>query len=155
MTDTLIKDTVINDPVLCTCSTRIGIGVMILKDDQVLLGKRKGSHGTGEYSFPGGHLQYMEGFEECAHREVSEECGIEIENVRFQFLGNIVDYPPKHYIQIGFIADWKQGEPQVLEPDKCEAWAWYDFDKLPQPIFRPCLLALESYGTKQSYFDKG
>lgn len=39
---------------------KVGIGVMILKDEKVLLGKRKGSHGEGEYSFPGGHLEYME-----------------------------------------------------------------------------------------------
>lgn len=48
---------------------KVGIGVMIFKDGKVLLGKRKGSHGDGEYSFPGGHLNYMESFEDCAQRE--------------------------------------------------------------------------------------
>ena len=43
--------------------TRVGIGVIILKDGKVLLGKRKGSHGAGEYAFPGGHLEYMESFD--------------------------------------------------------------------------------------------
>ncbi|HOF50487.1 MAG TPA: hypothetical protein PLH22_02295 [Candidatus Colwellbacteria bacterium] len=33
---------------------RVGIGVMIFKNGKVLLGKRKGSHGEGEYAFPGG-----------------------------------------------------------------------------------------------------
>ena len=82
---------------------KIGIGIMIFKDSKVLLGKRKGSHGAGEYSFPGGHIEYMEGFEECAKREVLEETGIKIKNVRFQLLSNIKDYTPKHYIQIGLI----------------------------------------------------
>jgi 8-oxo-dGTP diphosphatase len=33
---------------------KAGVGIMILKDDRVLLGKRRGSHGEGEYEFPGG-----------------------------------------------------------------------------------------------------
>jgi 8-oxo-dGTP diphosphatase len=54
---------------------------MIVKNGSVLLGKRKGSHGEGEYAFPGGHLEYMESFEQCAHRETLEECGVEIEHI--------------------------------------------------------------------------
>ena len=57
---------------------RVGVGVMILKGGKVLLGKRKGSHGQGEYAFPGGHMEYLVGIEETARREVLEECGIEI-----------------------------------------------------------------------------
>ena len=37
---------------------RVGIGVMIFKDGKVLLGKRKASHGEGEWASPGGHLDY-------------------------------------------------------------------------------------------------
>jgi 8-oxo-dGTP diphosphatase len=84
---------------------KVGVGVMILKDGKVLLGKRKGSHGEGEYAFPGGHLEYMESFEDCARREVNEECGIEIKNIRFQFLANITKYAPKHYAHIGLLVD--------------------------------------------------
>ena len=47
---------------------KVGVGVMVLKDGKVLLTRRKGSHGAGEYSFPGGHLEYMESFEDCARR---------------------------------------------------------------------------------------
>jgi 8-oxo-dGTP diphosphatase len=34
-----------------------------MKDGRVLLGKRRGSHGRGEYAWPGGHMEYMESFE--------------------------------------------------------------------------------------------
>ena len=50
---------------------KVGVGVMILKDGEILLGKRKGSHGEGEYAFPGGHLEYMESFSDCAKRETN------------------------------------------------------------------------------------
>ena len=49
---------------------KVGVGVMIFKNGKVLLGKRKGSHGEGEFALPGGHLEYMEGFANCASREV-------------------------------------------------------------------------------------
>lgn len=126
---------------------------MILKEEKVLLGKRKGSHGEGEYAFPGGHLEYMESFTECAQRETLEECGIEIENVCFQFLANLVRYAPKHYVHIGIIANWKNGEPENLEPEKCESWGWYDLESLPEPLFETCKLSIESYKTKQNYID--
>ncbi len=125
----------------------------ILKDGKVLLGKRKGSHGEGEYAFPGGHLEYMESFENCAKRETLEECGIEIENIKFLFLANVKKYYPKHYVHIGMIADWKSGEPKVLEPDRSENWDWYDLNKLPEPIFEFCKLSIDSYKTGKNYFD--
>ena len=93
---------------------QVGIGVMIFKGGKVLLGKTKGSHGAGEYAFPGGHLEYMESFEDCAKRETLEEAGIEIENVRFNCLSNVTSYKPKHYVHIGVVADWKSGDPMVL-----------------------------------------
>lgn len=132
---------------------KVGVGVMILKEGKVLLGKRKGSHGEGEFAFPGGHLEYMESFAECAKREVAEECGVEIENIQFQFLANITRYAPKHYVHIGLLVDWKSGEPKVMEPNKSETWLWYDINNLPEPMFEMCKLAVDSYKSKKIYFD--
>lgn len=132
---------------------RVGIGVMILKDDLVLLGKRKGAHGSGEYAFPGGHLEYMESFEDCARREVREECGIEIDDLRFHLVSNVVQYAPKHYVHIGLIARIKSGQPHVCEPDKIESWNWYDLAHLPHPLFAMCTLAIENYKNPKIYFD--
>lgn len=132
---------------------KVGVGIMIFKDGKILLARRKGSHGAGEYAFPGGHLEYMESFEECAKRELAEETGIEIENIRFLFLANVRKYVPKHYAHIGLIADWKSGEPQVLEPEKSEEWQWYDLDNLPSPMFEMCSLSTDSYKTGKNYYD--
>ncbi|MDP2637065.1 MAG: NUDIX domain-containing protein [bacterium] len=132
--------------------TRTAVGVMILKDGKILLAKRKTSHGAGEYAFPGGHLEYMEMFEDCARRETKEECGIAIQNIRFQFVANLKLYAPKHYTHIGMIADWESGEPEILEPEKAEEWGWYELDKLPQPMFKSCELALESYRNGTIYY---
>jgi len=133
---------------------KVGVGVMILKDGKVLLSKRKGSHGAGEYSFPGGHLEYMESFKDCAIRETKEECGISIKNIEFLFLANLVKYAPKHYVHIGLVAEWESGEPVLLEPEKAETWGWYDLNNIPEPMFEKCKLAFESYKNRRNYYDK-
>jgi 8-oxo-dGTP diphosphatase len=132
---------------------KVGVGIMILKDGKVLLGKRKGSHGQGEFAFPGGHLEYMESFADCVKRELAEECGIEVKNIRFQFVANVTKYAPKHYAHIGLLADWASGEPKILEPEKCEGWGWYDFESLPKPMFLMCEMAIDAYKTGKNYYD--
>lgn len=132
---------------------RVGVGIMILKEGKVLLGWRKASHGGGSYAFPGGHLEHMESFEECARREIAEECGIQVTNLRFLFLANLKLYAPKQYVHIHLMADWLSGEPQVLEPERQEAWGWYTLDDLPQPRFSTCDLAFEAYKTGKNYWD--
>lgn len=123
---------------------RVGVGVTIIKEGKILLGKRKNAHGEGQWATPGGHLEYMESFKDCVLREIAEECGVEVENIRFQYLANLKDYPPKHYCHIGMLADWKSGEPQVLEPDKCEEWKWFDMDNIPENIFVSSRWALDA-----------
>jgi 8-oxo-dGTP diphosphatase len=132
---------------------KVGIGVMIMKDGKVLLGKRRGSHGAGEYAWPGGHLEYMESFTACAKRETVEETGIHITNVRFLRLMNLKQYAPKHYVDIALIADWESGEPRVMEPEKVESWGWYDIDSLPQPLFAAIPSYIEAYKTGKNFWD--
>jgi 8-oxo-dGTP diphosphatase len=131
----------------------VGIGVMVLKDGKLLLGKRKGSHGAGEYAYPGGKLDHLESFEECAKRETEEECGLVIGNIRLIRILNFKDYAPRHFVDIALAADWISGEPEIREPDKIEGWAWYDLDDLPKPLFKAIPTALEAYRTGQVYYD--
>jgi 8-oxo-dGTP diphosphatase len=132
---------------------KVGIGVMILKDGKVLVAKRKGSHGEDEYAFPGGHLEHMETFEECARRETREEAGIEIKNIRFNTLTNLRRYSPKHYADIGLIAEWESGEPQNLEPNKTSPWMWLDPENIPLPHFGATDNYLKAYRGEGFYFD--
>lgn len=133
--------------------TRVGVGVMIMKEGKVLIGKRKGSHGAGEYAWPGGHLEHMESFEECARREVREEAGIEVDNIRFLRLMNVRDYAPRHYVDVALIADWKSGEPRVMEPEKLESWEWRDMDDMPQPLFAMLPPYFEALKTGRNFWD--
>ena len=101
-----------------------------------------------------GHLEHLESIEKCAHRETLEEAGIEIENLRLLCVVNFTDHAPQHYVDIGFVADWKSGEPTVCEPHKCESWDWYDLDDLPSPLFGVEYKYIEAYKTNKTFFDK-
>lgn len=117
---------------------KIGVGVIIIKDGRILLGKRKNAHGEGSWSFPGGHLEFNEAVEECAIREVKEETGISIKNLRQgTFTNDIFEKEEKNYVTLYMISDFAAGEVRIMEPDKCEKWEWFDWHNLPQPLFLP------------------
>ncbi len=116
----------------------IGVGVIILKDGKILLGKRRNAHGEGSWSFPGGHLEFGESIEECALREIEEETGITVTNLRKAgFTNDIFSEESKHYVTLFMVADYKEGEVTVREPDKCEKWEWFERGTFPEPLFLP------------------
>ncbi len=129
------------------------IRAMIIKDGQVLLGKSIQGDSQGKYAFPGGHLRYLESFKDCVIREVKEECGIEIENVRVPAVTNMIESHVRHNVHITLLADFKSGEATVMEPEKYESWEWYDIDDLPSPLVKNCELSIENYKNGTNYFD--
>lgn len=131
---------------------KVGVGVFIVKDGKVLLGKRKNAHGADEYGGPGGHLEYGETAKDAALREISEECGIKVKNLKMLCVSDLLTYFPKHYVDIGFTAEWESGEPQVLEPHKLESWGWFDINNLPDNLFGCVSAYAESYKTGRSHF---
>jgi 8-oxo-dGTP diphosphatase len=119
--------------------------VFIFKDGKFLMGKRIGSHGEGSWSVPGGHLEFGESFADTAKREVQEETGLTIRNIRFGAVTN--DYfrkEDKHYVTIWMLSDYDSGTATILEPDKYIDQEWFDFDTLPSPLFLPWEQLLKS-----------
>lgn len=126
---------------------------MIMKSKKTPMAQRLGAHGKGEWAFPGGHLEFGESFAQCARREVLEETGMRIKNIRFQFLANVKKYGNKQYVHIGLTADWQAGAPLQLEPDKHGEWQWFPINKMPKPTFEFCRLAYVSHQIGKQYFD--
>ncbi|MGE5334694.1 MAG: nucleotide triphosphate diphosphatase NUDT15 [Nitrososphaerota archaeon] len=122
----------------------VGIGVLVVRDGKILLGRRKNAHGAGDWSPPGGHLEFGEAPEEAAAREVLEETGLPLENIRLVGVVNSVFHDEqKHYVTLFMMADCPEGSPEVREPEKCEAWEWYTWPHLPMPLFMPLKDLLE------------
>lgn len=138
----------------------------------VLLGRRKGSSGEGTYALPGGHIEFGESFESCATRfdcfnclyptffrlvvkgcqltpacmtrEVLEETGLAVRNMRLGTLVNAFDPEEGYHYIVPFMVCEAEGEPVTAEPDKCDGWDWFDWDAdLPQPMFLPLRLVRE------------
>ncbi|HMA85068.1 MAG TPA: NUDIX hydrolase [Desulfosalsimonadaceae bacterium] len=116
----------------------IGVAVMVFFNGKVLLGKRKNTHGAGTWQLPGGHLEFFESIETCGRREVFEETGLVIQNIRRgPYTNDIFEKEGRHYVTLFLIADAAGGELAVKEPEKCEKWAWFDWADLPDPKFLP------------------
>ena len=62
---------------------KVGVGVILCKENKVLLLKRKNAHGEGSWAPPGGHLEFNEELEDCVRREVEEETGLKVKNIKF------------------------------------------------------------------------
>jgi 8-oxo-dGTP diphosphatase len=129
---------------------KVGVGVMMLRGDEVLIGKRRGSHGESTYGWCGGHVEFGEALEQAAAREVKEETGMEVNRLEFLCVSNIVEYG-KHYLDIEFVCTDFQGEPTVREEHRVEDWFWCDLDALPEPLFAAVRLAVNSYRNKTVY----
>lgn len=114
----------------------VGVAAIVIKNGKVLLGKRKGAHGSGTWAFPGGHLEFNESIEDCAKREVFEETGLSVKNSRFATITNdLFHQSNKHYVTLFVLCDHEKGIPQIKEPDKCEKWDWFYWNEFPNPLF--------------------
>ncbi len=123
---------------------KVGVGVLVLKENKVLLGKRLKKDGSFScWSLPGGHIEFGESPEEAAKRETKEETGLEIANIcRGPYTYDIYEDGQKHFITLSFVADWVEGEAKALEPDRFSEWQWFLFSELPKPLFGPSQQAL-------------
>jgi 8-oxo-dGTP diphosphatase len=108
---------------------------------QVLVGRRKGSHGEGMLSVPGGHLEFFEKTSEACDRELLEEIGVNFSG-QYESFGFSEDFfdgsTRKHYITLYFVVngvDSDNTQIQNMEPHKCEGWEWVDVDELPDNMF--------------------
>ena len=126
---------------------RVGTAIIITKNDKVLLMKRKGPHGTGTWSTPGGHLDFGETPETCAAREAKEEVGVDVVDIRFRSVTNdLFEASGRHYITV-WMEGKPVGEPFIASKREVEEIGWFAWDALPKPLFLP----LENLVNENSY----
>ncbi len=131
------------------------MGVLILNDQgEVLLGLRTASHGAGEWSFPGGHLEFGEKIFEAARREAKEETNLDIETFELVSVCDEMRYlttDNKHYLNVGVLGKYQGGEPVVMEPEKCQEWQWFPLEALPENLFQATAATLRNFTDRKIY----
>ncbi len=102
------------------------VGVVCLKGDQVLLIKRGTPPRLGQWSLPGGRIEWGEAVDVAALRELKEETGVEAELtglldvVDGVFTSRETGETTRHYVMIDYAARWTGGEP-VAGDDAADA----------------------------------
>jgi NAD+ diphosphatase len=111
------------------CYPRIAPCVLvgIVKEGQILLA-RSSRHRAGFFSILAGFVESAETLEQAAVREVKEEVGIDIANLRY--VGS-QPWPFPHSLMTGFIADYAGGDI-VCQPQEIEEAHWFPLSNLPE-----------------------
>lgn len=106
---------------------RKAVRCYLIKDNKVLVIKYKqGNRKKGYYDIPGGRIEEGEVPKQTAIREMKEETGIDIKNIKYKGM-MIIEYPDRKYIFDTFISNEYEGEPQEFEENTSE---WIDIKGL-------------------------
>ncbi|GAB3264870.1 NAD(+) diphosphatase [Chitinimonas naiadis] len=99
---------------------------LIWRDKELLLA-RAPQFAPGMYSALAGFVEAGESLEECVVREIREEVGVEVRNLRYY---GSQSWPFPHSLMIAFTAEWVSGDI-VPQPEEIEHAAWFPLDALP------------------------
>ena len=108
---------------------RKAVRCYLIKGDKVIVIKYKDkSKKAGYYDIPGGKIEKGENPKQTAIREMKEETGLEVRNLKYK--GNmIIEYPNRIFDIDVFITNESEGEPQEFEENTSE---WIQLNELLQ-----------------------
>jgi ADP-ribose pyrophosphatase YjhB (NUDIX family) len=111
---------------------RLGVGVLVFRDDRFLLVERGQEPNRGVWTLPGGKVEWGESVLEAAKRELWEECRLKAESYifldYFEFLDREAYSLRFHYVVLDFMAEYREG--QLTPGSDVRAAAWCCFDDL-------------------------
>lgn len=103
--------------------------VLVEQEDRMLLGRSPGWP-EGLYSTLAGFVDPGETLEEAVHREIREEVGVEVTDLRY-FASQPWPFP--HSLMVGFTARWTSGEVKP-DPEEIQDARWFGPDDLPPKL---------------------
>ncbi len=108
---------------------RKAVRCYLIKDNKVVVTKYKqGNKKEGYYDIPGGKIEEGENPEQTAIREMKEETGLKVGNLKYK--GNmIIEYPNRIFDFDVFVTNESEGETQEFKENTSE---WIDIKELLQ-----------------------
>ncbi|QDQ28641.1 NAD(+) diphosphatase [Chitinimonas arctica] len=99
---------------------------LVWRGEELLLARSPG-FAPGIYSALAGFVEAGESIEDCVVREVAEEVGVTVRNLRYY---GSQSWPFPHSLMVAFTAEWVSGEI-VPQEGEIEAAGWFPIDALP------------------------
>ena len=129
---------------------QIGTAVIVVNDEnKILLGKRKNSSKAGCYGLPGGRLEKKEKLIACAVRELKEETNLDSKDISYLCVVKEWQADENHdFVHFIYVCREWTGKLELLEPDKCEAWQWFELDNLPENVLPGHLAGINELKSK-------
>lgn len=129
---------------------RIGVQMIVRRGEDILLGRRKNTFQAGTWGLPGGLLKANQTIMQTAAKELREETGLIARKMR---LFCVTDPLPgsNHHMQIGVEVLAYDGEPEIKEPEKCDALQFHPLDNLPAQLFVSSVGLIRNYRAGRFY----
>ena len=109
------------------------VALILIKDNKVLLMKRCNTgYMDGYYGMVSGHLEKNESLKQAIIRESLEEVGITIKEQDINIVCVIRRGDNDNYFNYFLATDKFEGEPLIMEPNKCDELIWCNLNGLPE-----------------------
>ncbi len=113
----------------------VGVGAILVDPAGKVFLSRRGARSKNEkdlWEFPGGAVEFGEKLADALKREMAEEYGIDIEvGDLLDVVDHILPGEGQHWISPTFLCKITNGEPKILEPDKCSEIGWFAIENIP------------------------
>jgi 8-oxo-dGTP diphosphatase len=125
----------------------IDVHVLLARDAELLLTKRRGGIFDGMWHLPSGKLEAGEDVLSAATREAEEEVGVMIDPIDLIHVHTIhvSGSGPEPRVGLFFATSSWIGEPSNREPEKCSGLGWFDLHGLPAELIEYPAAGIAAY----------